>query len=1211
MNHISEIAARPIDFDPPPWRRRRRRYGWVVALGGLALLVAAAVATWYFALGAEDRITPRRVSPVAPAAAPAQEPVAAMLTALAPGQPGAGGRGSALIHAIARAELLGVDLDGLDRNQALARASKAMFDDPAADRAMVADSGALALSLTTGAVARADLGLALAVDAQRHGADQTHLFTLWGQIAQDLQAPQTRAREIDFAALLASERDRTGTDAALRIIAGIGEADLRVTGFNRLGRSALASHGVGAVPDAALLAAAGRMAEAGRFHAATLVAMAATPAAGKARDEALFAVARALVLRREVADGLYPLLAIRDPLLRDRYLLAYVSAATSRRMTRDAGLARAAIGGRRAQALATAILAEGVGGRGFARQARQILVGLPVAIDAMPADATREAAAAHAVGAYAAIGDLDEAGQLFGLIETPSPRRSAAALALAKGMAAAGREPGDIAELAQFGEGSSEGEILGIAAVRAARVDVEDGTAIVGEARSPAARARAAARLAVTAALPPEWLEAERVNASGLGSAGLFDLAMIETAQNGYGPAAGRIGSIADVDLKRDLVDAIARGFVATDRTAAALALVARLDPADKAGRDGLYATVAEALMDRGALRPATRVARAMADPIRRVRAFRHLAVAQAGLLDRERRLRGSAGEPRPRHSAPTQLDPLIRRASYSVLPLDDGHIGDRLPRLPDALRYTASDVAGAVPAITGGRVEVPPLANNGLNKKFLTKRSLFADQQIGSPSVVMAAQGTRYPVYIHVSSGVVDLPGLRDQLVIQGHGDLLKRQGRNYVLRAPLLIGAGATLVLSDADVGALRLSLERAAYLVNAGSIYMKGIDLVGWSEARGAPAHAEFDTAQTFRPFFTAWSNSRTYAAETHFLSLGYAAGKAYGFSLSAGPAALTEDVRELAEPTGIVVDNSFENMLYGFYSYEARSVAVVGNEYRDNIVYGIDPHDRSHGLLFAFNSAYGSHKKHGIIGSRHVEDSWFLGNLSFANTGSGLMMDRYTGRNIIYANTAFDNLADGIAIYESPCNIVSGNHVLDNRRAGVKVRNSWNVGVHNNVIRGNGGNGIEGYALDLRDSAGHARDLLTDPYERALTMSVAGNTVANNRGGGVSAASMGTVAMRDNQLVGNPSKLYQGELGPAEQDIVRLQRAGLMVGGGCPLPKRVYQCPFLAPGYLSAELAAAMPTRGMRCSMPGRDAAAIASPDDVDDSGLPAVSGGLGE
>src|SRR3546814_9628922 len=71
------------------------------------------------------------------------------------------------------------------------------------------------------------------------------------------------------------------------------------------------------------------------------------------------------------------------------------------------------------------------------------------------------------------------------------------------------------------------------------------------------------------------------------------------------------------------------------------------------------------------------------------------------------------------------------------------------------------------------------------------------------------------------------------------------------------------------------------------------------------------------------------------------------------------------------------------------------------------YGIDPHDYSRKLIIAFNSAYGAQKKHGIIGSRGVDDSYFIGNLAFGTHGTGMMLDRFSGTNWVYANRVWGN------------------------------------------------------------------------------------------------------------------------------------------------------------------------------------------------------------
>src|SRR5690606_24220501 len=132
-----------------------------------------------------------------------------------------------------------------------------------------------------------------------------------------------------------------------------------------------------------------------------------------------------------------------------------------------------------------------------------------------------------------------------------------------------------------------------------------------------------------------------------------------------------------------------------------------------------------------------------------------------------------------------------------------------------------------------------------------------------------------------------------------------------------------------------------------------------------------------------------------------SLGYAASKSYGVSLSQYSPSLVRAM-DRDNPTGWLIDSVFEDNWYGFYCYEADDVAIVGNIYRNNIVYGIDPHDRSHRLVMAESEAYGTVQTHGIIVSREVNESWIFRNRSHHNGLSGIVIDRSSVRNVVADN-----------------------------------------------------------------------------------------------------------------------------------------------------------------------------------------------------------------
>ena len=120
-------------------------------------------------------------------------------------------------------------------------------------------------------------------------------------------------------------------------------------------------------------------------------------------------------------------------------------------------------------------------------------------------------------------------------------------------------------------------------------------------------------------------------------------------------------------------------------------------------------------------------------------------------------------------------------------------------------------------------------------------------------------------------------------------------------------------------------------------------------------------EKEDSNNFRPFVISWSNSETFVAGSKMAAMGYHAPKSFGLSLSAGPSNVMKRHSDKGEPSGIIVDNVFENFEYGVYTYEAQNVIMLGNEYKNSVVYGMDPHDRSHQLAMAYNTAYGTQSK----------------------------------------------------------------------------------------------------------------------------------------------------------------------------------------------------------------------------------------------------------
>jgi poly(beta-D-mannuronate) C5 epimerase len=284
-----------------------------------------------------------------------------------------------------------------------------------------------------------------------------------------------------------------------------------------------------------------------------------------------------------------------------------------------------------------------------------------------------------------------------------------------------------------------------------------------------------------------------------------------------------------------------------------------------------------------------------------------------------------------------------------------------------------------------------------------------------------------------------------------------LEQDGDVFTLRRPLVIRRGAALVLPEG--GVLRLATASRAFLVNGGQLILRGARITSWDAARGAPSALERD--RQFRPFVAAIGGSWTEITRSTLSHLGYHAAKPYGLSLVSGPSSLAA----AGPPTGRITGSRISGNYYGVYSYEAEGVVITDNALVDNIVYGLDPHDRSRRLGIAGNTAIGTRRKHGIIVSRGVSDSWILENRAIGNAGTGIAIDAASSDNVVARNLAAANRGDGFSLFESPHNLLWGNLAIGNRKSGLRIRNGWVLEVHRNAFVGNGYDGVEAYAEQL--------------------------------------------------------------------------------------------------------------------------------------------------
>ena len=478
-----------------------------------------------------------------------------------------------------------------------------------------------------------------------------------------------------------------------------------------------------------------------------------------------------------------------------------------------------------------------------------------------------------------------------------------------------------------------------------------------------------------------------------------------------------------------------------------------------------------------------------------------------------------------------TMAKELQQAKTYTVSSAPTAPLELATPKLPDISGYTAEAIAAKIVRSKAGKISVRRMMQEDALKDFIggdNKMAEWVVRQHGIPQAIFVDDG-----YMNLKDVAKKLP----KYVIETAPGV-------FLARLPIVVGRHGILEI-DKQTQELRLSQEAGSFLVNDGQLFVRDTKITGWREKDNGPA--TFTSPKEFRPFLLSWGGTETYIANSKIASFGYANSKSYGVSISQYTPNMAK-VLKRPEPTGWIVGSEFSDMWYGFYCYETRDFVVKGNTYKDNIVYGIDPHDRSHGLIIADNTVHGTRKKHGIIISREVNDSFIFNNRSYDNHLSGLVIDRNSVNNLIAHNEIYQNHTDGITLYESADNLLWGNKVISNRRHGIRIRNSVNIRLYENVAMANGLTGVYGHIKDLTNTD---RDIKLDPFDAQVSLIVVGGELAGNGSGPLSIDSPLSVELyRVSMLAPTKSSgiSFSGILGERQDEIldllVRQQKAVLI-------------------------------------------------------------------
>ncbi|SDO76448.1 poly(beta-D-mannuronate) C5 epimerase [Pseudomonas azotoformans] len=481
---------------------------------------------------------------------------------------------------------------------------------------------------------------------------------------------------------------------------------------------------------------------------------------------------------------------------------------------------------------------------------------------------------------------------------------------------------------------------------------------------------------------------------------------------------------------------------------------------------------------------------------------------------------------------APTIAKELQQAKTYTISSPPTAPLEMAKPALPDLSGYTAAAMEKKIVRTKPGKISIRRMMQEDALKDFIGGDNKMAEWVVRQHGI---------PQAIFVDDGYMNLKDLLGKVPKQY---LSETSPGVIVAKLPIVVGRKGILEI-DKKTQELRLSQEAGSFLINDGQLFVHDTKVTGWSEKANGPAL--FKSPKEFRPFLLAWGGTETYISNTKMASFGYANSKSYGVSISQYTPNMAK-VLKRPEPTGWIIDSEFSDMWYGFYCYETTGFVIKGNTYKDNIVYGIDPHDRSHGLIIADNTVYGTKKKHGIIISREVNDSFIFNNRSYDNKLSGLVIDRNSVNNLIADNEIYRNHTDGITLYESGDNLLWGNKVISNRRHGIRVRNSVNIKLYENTAMANGLTGVYGHIKDLTDTD---RDIALDPFDAKVSLIVVGGELAGNGSGPLSIDSPLSIELyRVSMLAPTKSSgiSFSGVLGDRQEEIldllVRQQKAVLI-------------------------------------------------------------------
>jgi poly(beta-D-mannuronate) C5 epimerase len=343
----------------------------------------------------------------------------------------------------------------------------------------------------------------------------------------------------------------------------------------------------------------------------------------------------------------------------------------------------------------------------------------------------------------------------------------------------------------------------------------------------------------------------------------------------------------------------------------------------------------------------------------------------------------------------------------------------------------------------------------------FLLLPIFFAVAAVAAPRAADAAPCTAANIRWAASSNNVYVMGAGtvctltelDALADKANIQLVDPANKIWLVGANIWLQQGARLNLHGSEVGGdvdeLRLRSDSTVVFLRAywGTLDIQHTKIVSWAgsgvdtDVANKRAHIQ---AKSFLEGETARESTMN-IRDSEIGNLGFYGAESYGLSwkvLGSG-AGLFDKVGV----KGTVENSHIHHNYFGAYTWGADAMTWRGNEFNNNIQYGLDPHDNSDNLVIE-NNDFHHNGNHGLICSRYCDHLMIRNNRSFNNTGNGIMLHRLTNQSVVEGNEAYNNSDSGLAIFDSHQNTIRRNSFHDNQK-GIR----FSVGSSENIIDDN--------------------------------------------------------------------------------------------------------------------------------------------------------------